>query len=554
MPIIKTPPISGSPPAIRSAILRDFTGGLNFRDNASQLTANELSDLANCDIGGQGGVSRRSSFRPLGASAITVVNAPQFLFHLPDDVSNGYVFVGAQSATGPTDKLSYWQTLAEAQAPDATRSFVTASTNAYYWSAALMKPTVAPGDQYLYIHRDYLAPVQAFQTSDNLLHSEMGDPAVSGYNENFGSPGAGKMPRASIMCAHLDYMFHADTYEGGLRRTARLRWSHPGNPGDYRALDFQDIGEGQDNDRISALVSYMGSLFVFKERSVWVVEGSSPATFSFKRIATGVGCGNKNAVAVSQLGLAFFDRVLGVHEIQFARINGHRFWHCVPMWQKLSPAIADGRITNTRQACMAWVGTKLFVSGLIEGGAAHANRTYMMDTIVGPGWTRYNVGFITIACYKPYNAPPQLMGSAPFDGSQAGATNYDRIAMQGLNATVPDQFDGTNNQSYSSYFQTSWVTGGDSSLKKRFRRFSMVFGNLATGHGFTVNAFRNWQFNLPRTYTVNGNYTSGNVEQINVRGGTIGTGYAIALKVTGPTDRAWNVDQLTLRFIPQRIV
>lgn len=553
MPIIPTPPIQGSPPPIRSAVLRDFTGGLNFRDNASQLAANELSDEVNCDIGGQGGVSRRGSFRPLGASGITTANSPQFLFHIPDDTSNGYVLMGAQSATGPTDKLSYWTTITEGTAPAATRSFATASNDDEYWSGALMKPTEAPGDQYLYIHRDYLAKVQAFQTSDNLLHSEMTD-AYGNYNENFAAPGSGCMPKASIMAAHRDYMFHADCYENSLRRTARLRWSHPGHPGDYRANDFIDVGEGQDNDRISALVSNGSSLFVFKERSVWVLEGYSADTFSITRVASGIGCGNHNAAAYSQYGVTFFDRNLGMHQITFERVAGVRMWHANCLWLKLNAAITDGRITNTRQACVTWVGSKLYVSGLIEGGAAHANRTYMTDMQVGPGWVRYNVGFVNIGCYKPFGSPPLFMGIAPFDGSQSGATNYDRLVIQGLNATLTDLLDGTHEQSYVSYFQTSWITGGDASLKKRFRRFSMVFGNLATGHGFTVNSFKNWSFAADRTYTVDGDYVSGTAEQKNVRGGTVGTGYAVALKVTGPNDRAWNVDQLTLRFIPQRIV
>lgn len=554
MPIIPTPPVQGAPPAIRSAVLRDFTGGLNYRDDSLQLAPNEVASAIDVDLSAQGGFQRRKSFRTLASTELDTTTPPRFLFNIAGDNNDGLLFVGGRD--GSADDLSYFSTFSDNAGIAVERAFTHATTLGQTWSGALMKRVEANGDQNLYIHRDYQQPVQAWETDTN-LHTEMGDPAASsgaGWNEDFAAPVGGFMPFASLLCAHHEYMFHADTNEDSTRHDSRIRWSHPGHPGDYRENDFIDVGEGQDNDRVTAMVSAFGALFIFKQRSVWMLSGYDTDSFSIERIATGVGAGNKNAATSSQYGVAFFDQNLGVHEITYMKGASGRTWIAQCTWQKLNPAITDKRITNTQHACMTWVNSKLYVSGLCIGGATVPNVTYVHDEQVSPAWWAYGVGFTMMCSWAGNNTPEKLVGVGPcFDGT---TTNYDRVAIFDLTTSPTDSLDGGFTElDIAASLQTAWVAAGDPSLKKRFRRFSLVFDNLDISNTITVYAYKDWKTPNYRSYTIAGDWDGFSpIEQKNVRGGTIGTAYSASLVIQGPSNVEWGVNMITLRYIPQRIV
>jgi hypothetical protein len=140
MPIIHTPPIQGGGPSIGTQVLRDFTGGINLRDEYTNLAANEHIEMIDFEPLGNGGVSRRTSFRPLGVSGVSSAKRAKFLFHFNEEATGGYVFVGGRDGSG-NDVLSYWYNtaIAETTVPTATRTFTTASGDTRYWSGALMK-------------------------------------------------------------------------------------------------------------------------------------------------------------------------------------------------------------------------------------------------------------------------------------------------------------------------------------------------------------------------------------------------------------------------------
>lgn len=559
MPVIPTPQLRGSPPPISSVFLRDFTGGINLSADDIQLPLNQFADALDIDPDVKGGFFRRSSFRSLGNSGLTTdaTKNVKFLMQFPDDVTNGWILAG--STDGTHDRLATWATgdISDAHARTSLLTFTTDANTplAYRWTGAIIGKANVVGDPQLYIHRDYLTPVQAWTTA-NTLAAELTASALANYNENFAAPVGGCAPSASIVCTHLVYLFHGDTREAGVRHPSRIRWSHPGQPEDYRVDDFLDVAEGTDNDRITAMVSNQGRLFIFKRHSVWLLDGLGHDTFSLSRIANGVGAVNHAAACAYLDGCVFFDEALGMQRIK----PQTRTWQVSPMWDNLARAMDDGRLTDTRQAVVAVAGTKIAVSGMKWKGATAPNRTFVYDENVGTGWWCYSVGFSALAGYAGSAGRHWIMGCGPFTNEGGASTTYQNfVCIQGiLSSSTDDRFDATNAVTYNGYMFCPWVDAGDPARKKRFRRFSLTFDSMATNKSFTVDAYRNWSVDIPavRTFSVAGlgTATPGIAgQQNNVRGGALGTGYSAAVKITGPNDVAWGINQVTFRFVPKRV-
>jgi hypothetical protein len=76
-----------------------------------------------------------------------------------------------------------------------------------------------------------------------------------------------------------------------------LFYTPPDNPDDVPAAYFIPVGQG-DGDEITALWAAKESLFVFKRRSIWVLEGYSHETFSIRQLTTGVGCDSQASISI----------------------------------------------------------------------------------------------------------------------------------------------------------------------------------------------------------------------------------------------------------------
>lgn len=542
---------------MHSQILSDWSGGLNLSADDFQLARNETADCLDVDPSPLGGIERRSSFRSLGDSGLSTTDAPRFLYHFQSDSDdNGFILMG--NTDGTHDYLTTWATgdITDGHARTQKRQFTTDSTLSNTWSAALVRPRVSVDHEVvLYIHRDRQAKVQTFQT-DGLLHSEQTN-SYGNYNEDFDNPLGGTCPYASLCCTHLDYLFHADTYENSIRRSSRIRWSHPAQPGDYRENDFVDVGDGHDNDVIRGLVSWANALFIFKERSVWVMTGYDVDTFAMTRLADNIGVSNKNCCIQTVNGVFFFDEWLGLQQI----VQKGSAFGIKPMWLSLNTAIDDGRLTLTKFATIGESGGKIYVSGMRWRGATNHNRTFVYDYMNDNGWWAYSVGFRLLRGFTSALGEKHIMGAGPFTNEGGASTNYaNYLCIQGyLSSDVDDRFNASTEVTYTGHMTTAWVDGGDAGLKKRFRRFSMVFDNMAATSPFTVLSYRNWSNTTPtaRSYTVAGTATPSAADfgmQISKRGGAIGSGYSAALKITGPNDKAWGLNSVTFRFIPQRVI
>lgn len=560
---ITAPVPPGGPPPLRTVIIRDWSGGLNLGADDFQLPLNSTPDALDVDPSPLGGVERRASFRSLAASGLDTATKPKLLTYFQSNANaNGIIVMGGQDSLGH-DNISVWSgtDISDGHAKTAIHQFTADSTLGRTWSAASMKPVNGNENSIrLYIHRDYLSVVQPMQ-NDGTLATALGD-AYGNYNEDLTAPAGGFMPKAVVMCAHLAYMFHATTYENSVIHHSRIRWSHPGQPEDYRANDYIDVGAGVSNDAIRALVSWGEALFIFKEHSVWVLTGYDANTFALTRLADNIGAANKNCAVAGANAVYFFDEFLGVHEIVRAR-TAQAGYMIQPLWNDLNAAIDDGRLdaSTTSSAygpCMDMAGSRLYISGVKWRSATSPNRTYVYDTAMRNGWWPYSVGFWLVCGFIDANGEKRIMGAAPFTNEGGASTTYlNFVCIQDyLSTDVDDRFNATNEVTYTGHIVTGWVDGGDAGMKKRFRRFNLVFDDMNAS--WTVLGYRNWSNTTPtpRTFTVAGSGDAAAADygrQISKRGGALGSGFSAALKITGPATKAWALNSVTFRYVPRRI-
>lgn len=116
---------------------------------------------------------------------------------------------------------------------------------------------------------------------------------------------------AGVFEAHLTRLFVGHCAPTGGPTTtsdgAKIVWSDPGGPLTDTAAVWQDDVTGLPNqivlddtsDQIIALKSWNGRLYIFRQRSVWVLTGSAPANFAVRKVLSH-GCANAASVCVTE--------------------------------------------------------------------------------------------------------------------------------------------------------------------------------------------------------------------------------------------------------------
>ena len=82
-----------------------------------------------------------------------------------------------------------------------------------------------------------------------------------------------------------------------------LYFSRPNEP--WSVSNFIRVGGEGSTERITGLASYGGMLVVFKEKSIWTLDGLSEATFFSRPVVKGIGCASHHSI-VQVDGLLYF--------------------------------------------------------------------------------------------------------------------------------------------------------------------------------------------------------------------------------------------------------
>lgn len=435
-------------PQVREFV--DWSGGLNYSDDAFTLAENQVVDCLNVRLLPRGGFERRKTAAVtheepfVDARNMWVYNGvepPQIIVQDGDSIQvtdDLLTFAGYTPASGSTSGVMRAATLArQVTTTDAAR-----------------------GDERCYVQRN--AEAQAFRWNGTSI-TLMTD-AYIGWNENLEVPLGGKMPKAKFICAHQGFLFHANIYENSKQMVNRVRFSHPSEPEDYRQDDWFDVGG--DGEPITGIVSFGPTLYIFKNSSVWAFNGYSADTFQLMRMSDALGAPGQDAIVAAPNGLYFFDAHDGVYVIGS---DGQIRW----LWGNLSTLIKDSQIPGTyvSKVSLAWMDQRLWVS--VPWLDADINkRVFVFDPLLGQGggWYQYayanadddyGFGISTMLEFRPAQGQIRYVGLGS-SGTYAYFLEYERgdYDVRGENGGVR----------FSSFLQTAWYRVGLAGAKKRFRR------------------------------------------------------------------------------------
>lgn len=377
---------------------RDFTGGLNLKEDPYNLASNETFELQNVDIDRRGGFGVRRGMRrfiekpvvrrvtatgasrtanivtatglsPLNGDPDGLKPGMAILANFPDASYNGNFTVA--TAVGGASTATWSQVAADdasAGAGQITETFGTPDSGYTYvdpsnvrhiliaregkvkrWDGSAWQDVVAttsgPGgtafvemDNVLYIHRP-VGKTVPFTWSGSGLATQL-TTAVGNYNDDLTAPNQGNFPACRTFAVHAEVMWAGGVVDATAPGTAdsRIRWSHPGQPQDWRTNDFIDLDPDDENGAIRALVPFGDRLLVFKDKAIYAIHGYPPAGFSVQNLTKEIGCPHEFAVVATETEVYFWDRDTGAW-----RYDGRGFeWVFEPLYR-----LIDDEILNT---------------------------------------------------------------------------------------------------------------------------------------------------------------------------------------------------------------
>lgn len=527
---------------------RDFSGGLNLSVDPFDLEDNESPRIENVDLDRRGGFGLRRGRRPYIETILPAGAGP--------------------AAVQVESLIPYYK-------QDGTRQLVV-STNVgrlytydgTNWDLQLDVAGGAAAGVYsyatmldeLYITNTAMTNVQKWDGSTFTLID-----GTNPYNDDLTNPvGDFFPPRSRTIAVHGNVMFAANLFEvtPGAQFTSRLRWSHPGQPEDWREDDFIDIDPEDDAGPITALVPFQERLLVFKERAVYAVHGFAPNGFSVQALSKQVGAGSQQAVAVNEQFVFFEDPQRGTMSYDGKEIR----W----IFEKLYPLLEDSfaNPTNHGRSALAWHNQRLWVSmPWLAEPYSGTFQTVVFDPRLNGGkggWTRYtNNDSVIWLSFMETDGSQHLLGS---EGLYVFETD-----VQGL--FQDDHAGAVATREIRGYYQTRWHDADNFALRKRWKRPEMVMRDNANLQ-LLVDVFVDYNPNhVKRTFfltTVQDGeelvwdvddwdeavWGGGSGERAKVvRGSPLGNARAISLgfQNINQTNIDWRVHGIISKYIPKRI-
>jgi len=434
------------PTQIQTYPIRSFTGGLNLRANAMQLLQSESPDMQNVDIDPRGGISMRGILNSFQTTALPLppLSLMQYL-----NVSGSVKQVVVNVAGSSTTTRMYSSSGGNFSAMTTTAGHVTAGVH----RAATMIKTTAAGSNILnllYITNG----TDPVMTYDGATCADLTD-AATAFHDDFGAPTFGTCIKGACIAVWQGSLWMANTLENAVAKKSRIRWSHPGNPQDWRTNDYWDVDSHADGDYITAILPIGNRLYIFKNESFHVMTGFGPGNFQVQTISHKVGAPSQEAVCAIDDTLYFYNGPTGPYSYSE---RGGLDW----IGERLYPDITSAFNETAYQANVVCgvVNNRVWFSCTTATSTVN-NWTYIYDptlwyhTSIGKangrwrqgGWTQYNVGFNGIMTWAPPGSAPTFMGIAPSElwtlkldqtGDQ-DSWGYDYLNITGANTTnAPD--------------------------------------------------------------------------------------------------------------------
>jgi len=448
----------------------DFTGGLNLNREVQTLALNESPDLLNVDLLPHGGFAMRRGVTIISnhtnlqavASGSLDADGPYIL---------GQVSLGTDALIGISNASRLWMwdgatfTHVATAVTDSVSEFVTHATynNKLYlancWNTGVLVARRRTG--------------ASFETATTLGNA---------WNNDYTAPAAGNMPLARLVCNHRGHMWVADTVESSTRYRHRLRFSHPLQPEDWAEADYLDIDNSDSSDAIVALVSFKDRLIVFKRRSVWAVFGYDRDSFVVEQIAGAVGTLSQSSVTFSEQNLFWFSpdgNVYAYNGSQVARIGDN-----IARFYRRTGWSSDLRVS------MNWGDERLWMT-TTEAGSPICG-TLIFDPSIGKkgSWTQYNYVAYSMGTFQPVG-----------EGQRVFALLSGGLFLLNDEFQEQDEFSVGVFTPIDATFSTAWFSGGDTALKKSFKRLHMTAASKSAGN-MLVDVYVDYSTQISRTLTM----------------------------------------------------
>jgi len=513
--------------------LEAFTGGLNLRSDQFNLGENESPDLLNVLVDPRGGIRQRDGVDRRNTTALSA--DIQGIWALHTDSGTNQVMVNYDT------KVAYSST---ANFTDLTG--ITARTAGSRVYGVTMN-NVAYGVSY-----------------DKVCFRWDGSTAAD-LGVTFGS--GGNMPQAQYIAAWNNFTWVANTYESGTGHKYRLRWSNANDPETWTAADYVDIDKGDHGDYITGLCPMGDRLLVFKSNSVHAVFGFDSDSFQVVTLSNDVGSVPLSSPVATPFGVFFWYADQGVY-----MYNREGF---VWVFDKISPAVDDGRISFTTNPQLGWGNNKLYVSVDWTDAGVTTRRTLIYDpTIPGGAWITTDIDAAAMYSYRPPNDSSTVYGACV-------ANTGVLVDVEDEQNRSTDRYASSAETHISSYFVTRWVSGKNPILKKRWGRPRLVTSaestivlpvlvykdydkSAATG-SFNVSIAGKTSTSLWDTakwddgddtspYWAAWDAISRDLTAVVLNMPTLGTAKAVSVKVSGPTsNNHWEMNALAFVYTPRRL-
>jgi uncharacterized protein YcfL len=526
-------------PGYKLEMLQDFSGGLNFRSDQFNLAPSESPDMLNVDVDPRGGVKMRLGVEKRNGTALSsnVTGLAQFT---PDGgtarVICSYGTTVAESATAD------FTTLAGVSVTDGERMYGQTTNSKFYGVSGTSSSFVYDGS-----------------TASNLASNVNGS--------------AGNYPIANYTCHWNNYAWTASSTEGGTAYKNRVRWSKIDDPESWQENDFVDVNVGERGDELSGLVPYADRLLIFKTNSVHALYGFSTESFQLVTLTQDTGSVTMSSPVSTPYGVFFWYDRQGIWVY-----DGERFaW----IFEKLQPAIDDGRLLFNNPPQLAWFNNRLYVSVDWSEAGVNTRRVLIFDPTLGGGgaWTITNIDADVMLTYAPPDGEQDLLAGC--------SANTGRVIH--LEQNLQSDFYGATTTHIDSSYTTSWLVGRNPIVQKRWGKPRIVVSSDAT---VALNAklytnYNSAEWKKSMAFGVQGDISAGgtwalssgptggtgvwgededdftstwasepNTDITNIeRLPTLGTAKAIKMKIDGPTDvdEAWEVNAMAFTYLPRRL-
>ena len=354
-----------------------------------------------------------------------------------------------------------------------------------------------------------------------------------------------------------------------------MRWSNANQPEKWTNTDYVDIDVGERGDVITGLVPLADRLLIFKNNSVHALYGFDSDSFQLVALSRDVGSIALSSPVSTPYGVFFWHDRAGVY-----LYNGQQF---INVFNKLKPAIDNGRISFTTAPQLAWFENRLYLSiDMLQyyksGSQATKRHVFVYDPSI-ESWTLTDIDAATLHVHAPPGGQPMLLGAC--DSTSSPDHTGRVLKMEQSNPT--DAYDGSTAARIESHFTTPWLSGRDPVTKKRWGRPQVVLDAAAT-LTMAVEVYTDYDKASSRK-TVDINITGresssvwdtarwGNpdgsehtapvgvwgAESANkitdvVRVQSLGSAKSVALKINGPSQsNSWEVNGIMFTYKPRRL-